>query len=153
MSSPTTSNPRDEIAPVLYAEDEADDVFFMRRAFKRVNIDRPLIAVSDGTQAIEYLSAASPCDDRARHPTPSLILLDINLPLRSGFEVLAWIRSQGHLRELPVVMFSSSGRPEDRVRAVELGVTKYVLKPTSGGEFTDVVRSLCEHCLVTRPAP
>lgn len=138
----------DDTAPVLYAEDESDDVFFMQRAFKRAGIARPLLAVGDGAQAIDYLAATADRSGAEVQPVPALMLLDINLPLRSGFEVLAWIRSQAHLRCLPVVMFSSSGRPEDRARASELGATSYLLKPTSGRDFTDIVAALSEHWLV-----
>lgn len=135
------------IPPVLYAEDEADDVFFMRAAFKRVGVEHHLEAVSDGEQAIGYLAGEGPYADRNQFPMPGLLLLDLNLPVRSGFEVLGWLRSQAHLGHLKVVVFSSSGRPEDRVRAAQLGATGYLLKPASGAEFADTARLLRERWL------
>lgn len=138
------------LRPVLYAEDEPDDVFFMRAAFKRAGLPRELHAVGDGEQAIGYLAGHGPYSDRERHPPPDLVLLDLNLPIRSGFEVLAWIRSQADLRGLAVVIFSSSGRPEDRNRAAELGATAYLQKPMSGGEFVAIAQLLGERWLASQ---
>jgi CheY-like chemotaxis protein len=138
---------RQKTEPVLYAEDEADDVFFMQAAFKRAGVERLLHAVSDGEQAIGYLAGTGPYADRELYPLPGLVLLDLNLPGRSGFEVLAWLRSQPTFRDLTVVVFSSSGRPEDRAKAAKLGATEYLLKPASGGEFTNTARLLRERWL------
>jgi CheY-like chemotaxis protein len=127
---------------VLYVEDEPDDVFFLRAAVKAVGADADVRDVGDGAAAMAYLSGEGPYADRAAHPLPSLVLLDVNLPLLSGFEVLRWIRGQPALRGLPVVVFSSSGRPEDRALAKELDAQDYVQKPPSGRQFRDVVRGL-----------
>jgi CheY-like chemotaxis protein len=127
---------------ILYVEDEADDVLFMQAAFRRLGLAAPLQAVADGQQAISYLAGEGAFSDRATHPLPAVVLLDLNLPLCSGFEVLQWIRSQPQFGRLPVIVFSSSGRPEDRRRAAELGASDYALKPSSGMQFSDVVRAL-----------
>lgn len=129
-------------ACLLYAEDEPDDVFFMRTALRRVGLSPELRTVNDGDQVIAYLSGRPPFHSRDAHPAPMLVLLDLNLPVRSGFEVLSWIRNDAQYRDLPVVIFSSSGRPEDRARARELGATGYILKPSSGLEFTQAAAEL-----------
>lgn len=126
--------------PVLYVEDEADDVLFMRLACR--NSGWALEAVENGRQAIAYLSGEPPYADRERHPLPALVLLDLNLPLVSGFDVLRWVREQPAFRELPVVIFSSSGRAEDRARAAALGADDYLLKPSSGDLFREAVDAL-----------
>lgn len=133
---------------VLYVEDEDDDVFFMRMAFKRVGVKEDLQSVSDGKRAIAYLAGEGMYADRARHPLPVAILLDLNLPLRSGFEVLQWLRQQPELQEIAVVIFSSSGRPEDRQKARELGANDYVLKPATGLHFSEVVKEFQQRWLV-----
>lgn len=127
---------------VLYVEDEENDVIFMRYAFKQAGIMHDLESVMDGQHALSYLSGKTPYNDRAQYPVPSLILLDINLPLISGFEVLNWIRAQAELRQIPVVVFSSSGRPEDREKAEQLGANHYILKPASGMQFVDIAKDL-----------
>jgi CheY-like chemotaxis protein len=127
-------------ARILYVEDEPDDVFFMRDAFRRLGVESGFDAVEDGGRAIAYLSGRTPYEDRVQHPLPACVLLDVNLPVRSGFEVLAWLREQPEMARLPVVIFSSSGRLEDRQRAEQLGATDYILKPTSGREFMQAAR-------------
>lgn len=122
-------------APILYIEDEADDVLFMQLAFGRVGFGAPLFAIDDGRKAIAFLSGEGDFADREKFPLPVAVLLDLNLPIYSGFEVLRWIRSQGPFEQLPVFVFSSSGRPEDRANAHELGATDYLLKPNSGNQF------------------
>jgi CheY-like chemotaxis protein len=127
---------------MLYVEDEEDDVFFMRTALKRLGLADRFHAVGDGEQAIDYLAGKGPFADRERAPLPSLLVLDLNLPIRSGFEVLEWLRNQPEFATLTVVIFSSSGRPEDRRRAQQLGATEYLLKPTSGVEFFEIASQL-----------
>lgn len=127
---------------VLYVEDEPDDVFFLRSAFRAVQVAAELRDVGDGRSAMAYLAGEGDYADRVRHPVPALVLLDLNLPILSGFEVLRWIRAQPPLRELPVAVFSSSGRPEDRRLATELGAQDYIEKPASGLQFREVARAL-----------
>jgi CheY-like chemotaxis protein len=119
-------------ATVLYVEDEEYDVLFMRRAFEKSQKAYDLKVVTDGQKAIDYL--ADPQQLR-----PDLILLDLNLPLVSGFEVLEWMRKTTGYQELPVVIFSSSARPEDRIRAEATGADDYVQKPSSALEFRSVI--------------
>jgi CheY-like chemotaxis protein len=126
---------------VLYVEDEADDVFFMERAFRKAGLTHTLYAVRDGRQAIAYLAGEQPFT-RQTHPLPCAVLLDLNLPQISGFDVLSWVRAHPELRTMPVVIFSSSGRREDRERAEKLGATHYLLKPISGLEFVSVATEL-----------
>jgi CheY-like chemotaxis protein len=126
---------------VLYVEDEIDDVFFMERAFVKAGLEHSLRSVPDGRQAIAYLAGEQPFT-REKHPLPCAVLLDLNLPQVSGFDVLSWVRAHPELRTLPVVVFSSSGRREDRVRAEELGAIQYLLKPNSGLEFVSVAAEL-----------
>jgi CheY-like chemotaxis protein len=134
---------------VLYIEDEEDDILFMRRAFLQAGLDLILQFVPDGKQAVSFLAPDSLA--ASRQAAPEMILLDLNLPVLSGFEVLLWIRNQAHLRTTPVVIFSSSGRPEDRRKAHELGAADYVLKPASGYHFVEIVRDLPRRYLKSLP--
>lgn len=127
---------------VLYVEDEPDDVFFMRKAMDRMGIPIDLRTVEQGDLAVAYLSGQAPFDSRDQFPRPDLLIIDLNLPVRSGFDVLRWIRSSGEWNTLPVVVFSSSGRVEDRAQAAECGASLYLLKPASGLQFDTVVREL-----------
>jgi DNA-binding response OmpR family regulator len=81
---------------------------------------------------------------------PSVVLLDLNLPLVTGFEVLKWMRNHPDYARLPVVVFSSSTREDDRMKAKELGADDFVVKPGSGMKFGEVVESLQQKWLGRR---
>jgi len=130
---------------VLYVEDEEIDRFLMERAFGKAGLGTCLRMVNDGQAAIDYLSGLGAYADRERYPLPTLVLLDLNLPEVSGFEVLTWIRAQPSYTHLPVVIFSSSEREDDQVRSRLLGASEFVKKPGSGLSFLEVVRQLNEH--------
>lgn len=112
----------------LLVEDNEDDVFFMRRAFKAAGLKNSLHVVADGEQAIEYLSGQSDFSDRERHPLPDMIFLDLKMPGLNGFDVLRWIRND-RKSNVPVAMLTSSPEEIDRQKARELGADCYLLKP------------------------
>lgn len=117
-------------APViLLAEDDPNDVFFMQRALAKAGVNLPLQVVKDGQEALDYLAGSGKYNDRIESPLPSLILLDLKMPFVSGFDVLAWIRSQPSLKDLPVIVLTSSAEERDRQRATELGAMAYFIKP------------------------
>lgn len=127
---------------VLYVEDEENDVIFMRRAFRRAGQEPCLKVVIDGQAAIDYLAGDGPFGNRLHYPLPAVVLLDLHLPTVSGFQVLIWIRQQPQFQQLPVIIFSSSARAEDRLRAKELGASDYLEKPDSGLDFGLVLETL-----------
>lgn len=115
---------------ILQVEDEEADVFLIQRVFRRAGINSPLRAVTDGQEAIDYLSGAGPYTDREKYPLPCLVLLDLKLPKIDGLGVLAWIRRQPQLKGLVVVIFSSSSQPADVEQAYELGANSFIQKPS-----------------------
>lgn len=127
---------------VLYVEDEENDALFMERAFAEKGLGEKLRLVATGRAAINYLSGSGEFADRAKYPLPSVVLLDLNLPQVSGFGVLEWVRNHPDYARLPVVVFSSSTREDDRTKARELGANDFVAKPNSGLEFGKVVEEL-----------
>jgi CheY-like chemotaxis protein len=114
---------------ILIAEDEDDEAFLLQRALKKASITNPIHRVKNGEQAIEYLSGTGAFADRAEYPLPLLLLLDLNMPRKSGFEVLAWIRAQPSLKALAVDILSGSCREEDIEKALLLGANLYLKKP------------------------
>ena len=115
--------------PILIAEDEDDEAFLLERALKKAAITNPIRRVKNGELAIAYLAGTGAYTDRAQNPMPIVILLDLNMPKKSGFEVLAWIRAQPALKALAVDIFSGSSREEDIERALHLGANLYLKKP------------------------
>jgi len=117
---------------MLLVEDDLNDIFLVKRAFKMTRIASPLQVVTDGQEAIDYLSGEGKYSDREAYPLPSLIVLDLKMPRKSGFEVLEWVkRSNRPLRRIPIVIVSSSGIPVDVNRAYELGANAYMVKPVN----------------------
>jgi FOG: CheY-like receiver len=116
---------------VLLVEDDLNDIFLVKRAFKMARLATPLQVVTDGEEAIAYLKGEGRYADRDAHPLPKLIVMDIKMPRKTGFEVLEWIKSDGPLRRIPIVIVSSSDRPGDINRAYELGANAYMIKPVN----------------------
>jgi CheY-like chemotaxis protein len=122
---------------VLHIDDEESDVFLVRRAFNHAQPDVTVFDVSTGHAAIDYLSGNHVYSNRESYPLPALVLLDLRLPGITGFEVLSWIRRQPALRDLPVIVLSSSNNALDRARAKDLGATGYLVKSPF---FEDLIR-------------
>lgn len=139
--------------PILLAEDDPDDVLLLRRAFARANVANPLVVVSDGDEAVEYLSGSGRYTDHGSHPLPAVLLLDLKMPRRNGFEVLEWLRSQPGLTALPVVVLTSSRESADVRRAYELGANSYLVKPGSPDALLAVVRGLGLYWLLLNERP
>jgi DNA-binding response OmpR family regulator len=91
---------------------------------------------------VAYLSGNAPYSDRSQYPFPTLVLLDLKLPLLPGLDVLRWIRENPGLRELPVAVLTSSEEPGDVARARELGVSDYIVKPTGFAQLVSAVERL-----------
>jgi CheY-like chemotaxis protein len=138
---------------VLYVEDEDDDIFLVQHAFKKAEVPGRLVVLPDGRAAMDYLSGHGEYADRQRHPRPQLVLLDLNLPIQSGFEVLAWVRRQPALRTLPVVALTSSNNEADIHRAYELGANAYLIKPSNADKLLGLVKSFAEFWLVYNAPP
>ena len=139
---------------ILLVEDEPNDVFLIQRAFNKANLLPALQTVSDGEQAIAYLSGQESYADRERFPMPRLILLDLKLPRKSGLEVLSWLRTQnGPHKRVPVIMLTSSRQASDINRAYDLGANSYLVKPVAFEDLLEMVRSLNLYWLVMNERP
>jgi CheY-like chemotaxis protein len=129
-------------ATILLVEDEPSDVFLMKRALKKAQILNPLQVVSDGQEAINYLSGVDKFSDRTQFPIPSIIFLDLKLPYKNGFEVLEWIRAQPHLGLTLVMVLTSSSEERDVAQCYRLGARTFLVKPPNQTMLTDLMLSL-----------
>ncbi len=127
---------------ILLVEDNPHDVLLLQLAFQRASLATRLEVVGDGEAAIAYLSGQTPYGDRHRYPLPVLVLLDLKMPRRSGFDVLAWLQQQPGLQRLPVVVFTASDDVTDINRAYDLGANAYVVKPVAFAALVDLVQVL-----------
>jgi CheY-like chemotaxis protein len=141
------------IHPILLVEDDENDVFFLERAFKQAQIANPLHRVRDGEEAIAYLRGEELYHDRNTHPLPSLMLLDLKMPRKNGFEVMAWVREQPGLKRLPIVVMTSSKEDPDINRAYDLGVNTYLVKPVNFEGLVEMMRALHLYWLMLAEKP
>ena len=125
---------------ILLAEDEDDEAFLLERALKKAAIPNPVQRVKNGDEAVDYLSGTGLYSDRSKYPLPILVFLDLNMPKRSGFEVLEWMRRPSNLPTLAVDVFSGSSRPEDIEKALRLGANLYLKKPITVAMLNDLLQ-------------
>ena len=130
-----------DVKTVLLVEDNPDDVFLMRRAFKTAQMSAQLLVVTDGNQAVSYLEGAGKYSDRRLYPLPDLVFLDLKLPFLHGFVVLAWIREQAYLNDTHVIILTSSMEDQDREKAAAFG-SPYLVKPPTPQMLLEAIRSL-----------
>jgi CheY-like chemotaxis protein len=124
---------------VLLVEDDPGDVLMTQEAFEEHKVRNNLAVVNDGVEAVAYLRREGRYADA---PRPDLVLLDLNLPRRDGREVLAEIKNDPNLRQIPVVVLTTSQADEDIVRSYELHANAYVTKPVDFERFIEVVRQI-----------
>src|ERR1700729_2685669 len=124
---------------VLLVEDDEGDVLMTREAFEYYKIQNRLHVVGDGEQALQFLRRTGPFADA---PRPGLILLDVNLPRRSGLEVLAEVKQDPELLVIPVVMLTTSRAEQDIVRSYALHANAFVSKPVDFEHFIEAIRQI-----------
>ena len=126
---------------ILLVEDNPGDVLLTREAMKEAKVANQLSVVPDGVEALAFLRQEAAYADVAR---PDIILLDINLPRKNGFEVLTEIKNDADLRRIPVVMLTTSESEQDILTAYDHHANAYVTKPVDLDQFLKIVRTLGE---------
>ena len=136
------TNAMNQEQTVLLVDDSENDLLLMRMAFQKAEFNNPLQVVRDGEEAIAYLKGDGPYKDRLKYPLPGVVLLDLNMPKKTGFDVLAWARSQRGLKHIPIVILTASMRLEDVERAHDLGASSFLVKPPAIEDLVSMIRCL-----------
>ena len=121
--------------PVLLLEDDRVDAMSVKRALKEISVDNPLVIVGNGEEALTYL----------RNPdneTPSIILLDLNMPRMGGIEFLEVTKHDARLRRIPVIVLNTSKEQQDKLGSFDLGVAGYMVKPVDYQQFVGVIKAI-----------
>jgi CheY-like chemotaxis protein len=127
---------------ILVAEDNPDDAFIFKMMFRKASLPYQLHMVEDGQQVINWLDGKDGCADRLKCPLPDLLILDLKMPIKSGFEVLEWMRQDPRFKSLHALILSSSDDPKDLRRANDLRVSRYFIKSP---HLRDVMQYLKEN--------
>ena len=132
---------------ILMADDDADDRQMTLEAFSESRLANDLRFVEDGAELMDYLLRRNKFTDPASSPRPGLILLDLNMPKKDGREALREIKADPRLRNIRVVVMTTSKAEEDIIRTYDLGAESYVTKPVTFTSLVDVVRTLGKYWL------
>ncbi|MFN7140837.1 MAG: response regulator [Limisphaerales bacterium] len=138
---------------ILIVEDNDDHAFFIQKAFVQARLANPTFRVSDGDEAIEYLKGEGKYSNRCEYPVPGLVLLDLKMPRRNGFEVLEWIRQQPGFKGLRVVVLTTSEELREVNRAYELGANSFLVKPVTMPDFMQLVEAVNAYWVLMSAAP
>ncbi|MDB6053733.1 MAG: response regulator with CheY-like receiver domain and winged-helix DNA-binding domain [Verrucomicrobiales bacterium] len=130
---------------ILIVEDDPNDVLFLKRALRKNDINNPVQAVSDGAEAIAYLSGDTPYSNRQVYPFPEVIIMDLKMPRMGGLEVLEWLRAHPQFRVIPTLVLSSSKLNSDIAKAYGLGANSYMVKPANFDDLQRMIRVAHEY--------
>lgn len=131
------------LPPILVAEDDEDDTYFIQRLIKKTGVENPVRVFDDGSEVVNFLGGVRRATVGSRHRAPLLLFLDLNMRGLGGFGFLEWARrQQKELAPLTIVILSNSDCPKDMERARELGAHRYLVKYPSAATFASIVRSV-----------
>jgi CheY-like chemotaxis protein len=127
---------------ILMADDDQDDCLLVSKAFKASRLCNDLRFVKDGEELMDYLYQRGKYKGAGQAPPPGLILLDLNMPKKDGREALKEIKGNADLREIPVVVLTTSKDEEDVLKSYNLGANSYITKPVTFEGLVEVIKSL-----------
>jgi two-component system, response regulator len=138
---------------ILLVEDNSSDVELTRRALMKEHIMNEVIVVEDGQEALDYMFGEGIYQGRDVTVQPALILLDINLPIIDGIEVLKRLRADIRTRKQIIVILTSSKEEQDLIKSYDLGVNSYIRKPVDFNQFSEAIKYLGLYWLVINEPP
>src|SRR4030067_2655550 len=146
---------RKNVKPVIFlmAEDDPDDRLLIKEAFQESLLSNSIYFVEDGVELLDYLRHQGKYTNPSEAPSPDLILLDLNMPRKDGREALAEIKSDPHLRYIPVVVLTTSKAEEDIMRRYDIGAASYITKPVTFDGLVEVIRGLGQYWVPIRSPP
>ena len=130
---------------ILMADDDEDDRLMTKEAFQEARLANELRFVEDGEELLDYLYHRDKFSDPASSPRPGLILLDLNMPRKDGREALKEIKDDPDLRQIPIVVLTTSKAEEDIYRSYDLGVNSFITKPVSFEGMVFVITTLAQY--------
>jgi len=138
---------------ILMADDDEDDILLTQKALEKGKLLNPLHTVRDGEELLDYLLHRGDYTDETRAPRPGVILLDLNMPRKDGREALKEIKAHPDLKDIPIVVFTTSKAEADIYRSYKLGVNSFITKPVTFENLIEVMQTLGKYWfeIVTLP--
>ena len=140
LVAPLATQP--DLPPILVADDDEDDMFFVQRLIKRAGVKNKVLGFDDGSEVVNYLSRARLAGATFHRKTPLLLFLDLKMRGLGGFGFLEWARQHRELSPLTIVVLTGSNEPADMQRALELGAHRYLVKYPSAHTFETIIRGV-----------
>lgn len=138
---------------ILLAENDFEHVEMARRAFRKHCLVNPVFVVSDGTEVLSYLLGEGRFGDRHEYPLPSLLMVNLKMPVMNGFDVIRWVRAHESFKALPIVVLTSSANLHDVNLAYQLGANSFLLKPVEFPDFVGMSAALQSYWRWLNTAP
>ena len=136
---------------ILIAEDDGDDYLLIMEALNEAGVTKEVHWVKDGEELMEYLNGPTP--EGEAFPKPGMILLDLNMPKKDGREALKEIKSNPHLRRIPVIIMTTSKADSDITHSYDLGVNSFIQKPVRFFDFVKVIKNFSSYWFDTVKLP
>jgi CheY-like chemotaxis protein len=130
---------------ILHVDDDTGDRELLQYALESLELKINLQTAENGQAAADYLSGKAGYSDRQLFPLPSIVLLDLKMPIMNGFEFLQWLRRQEQIKWLPVVIFTASDSPQDMKQGYDLGANSLIVKPTAYKDLVECIRELIHY--------
>jgi CheY-like chemotaxis protein len=135
------TSPQPKPVTILMADDSSDDRFLAREALRESLVVNDLREVEDGEELMDYLCRRGEYSDPASSPRPGLILLDLNMPRKSGREALEEIKEDENLRRIPIVVLTTSEDEADIIASYDLGVSSFITKPVTFERLVEIMKA------------
>ena len=142
-----------KLISILIADDDPDDRMLIKRALKRSHLYNDPHFVGDGEELLDYLYQRGTYAEPGAAPRPGLILLDLNMPKKSGREALAEIKADPHLRTIPIVVLTTSRAEEEIYRSYDLGANSFITKPVTFTAMVEVMQAVSSYWFVIVELP
>ena len=138
-------NNHNEAISILMADDDEDDCLMTKEALEEAKVENNIYFVKDGEDLMDYLYHRGSYSDEEKFPRPGLILLDLNMPRKDGREALMEIKADPHLRQIPIVVLTTSKAEEDICRTYDMGVNSFITKPVLFEGLVEVMKTLSHY--------
>ncbi|MHB8629583.1 MAG: response regulator [Aggregatilineales bacterium] len=127
---------------IVLVDDDPGHSRLVEKNLRRSNISNPIVTLGDGQQALDYLLGKTKDAGQNQMPSPLLVLLDLNLPVLDGYQVLQRLKADEHTRRIPIIILTSTDDPREVARCYELGCNIYITKPVAYDKFSEAMQKL-----------